>query len=150
MPPSKPPKIEANALSEQFLAQVSESLQMVFDLASRVDERVKIIFERQQEIESRLTRMSEAQTELVKRLSVLETESNKQDEMDDEAKKALENLRLRDQEIRNYFHALELKMEGVSLRLGNHDTRWQKAFDIFWKLALTLIAGWILYKLGLK
>ena len=39
------------ALTEQFFGQVSESLQLVFDLTSRIDERVKMIIEKQKSID---------------------------------------------------------------------------------------------------
>ena len=163
MPSPRNPKFEPSALQEQFFAQVSESLQMVFDLASRVDERVKNIATRQEELEGRVEKVTETQTELIKQLSILQTQDYDeiQAEMGDLNKKVavlqnegdkkeIEALRQSGQELRNLLHALELKFEGIHLRLGHHDTRWQRTLDAVWKLALTLIAGWILYKLGLK
>lgn len=45
------------ALTEQFFGQVSESLQLVFDLTSRIDERVKMIIEKQKEIDEQIEKL---------------------------------------------------------------------------------------------
>ena len=45
------------ALTEQFFGQVSESLQLVFDLTSRIDERVKMIIEKQKELDDQVQKL---------------------------------------------------------------------------------------------
>lgn len=45
---------------------------------------------------------------------------------------------------------LEIKLENTSFRLGNHDARWSNIIDLIWKMALMVIAGYILYALGLQ
>jgi methyl-accepting chemotaxis protein len=90
------------------IQQISDSLKVVSDLASRTDERVKIIFEGQ-----------ESTKDLI---------SSLQDKM----------------------KALEIKLENTNYRLGNHDARWSNIFDLVWKIALMVIAGYILYALGLQ
>jgi hypothetical protein len=97
-----------SALTEQFFGQVSESLQLVFDLTSRIDERVKMLMEKQRQIDEQIEKLI------------------------------------------NLQHNLEIKAETLSNRVGNHDNRWAKVIDIVWKLSITIIAGIILYKLGIK
>jgi hypothetical protein len=166
MPASAKTKTDPTALAEQFFGQVSESLQMVFDLASRVDERVKGLAQRQQDIENRIEKMNDLQSEILKRVVLLEARKDMADDVDElnekvtanekvsaiqteDIKKDVEELRRKHHDLRNDLHLLALKLEGIQLRMGHHDTRWQKAFDIIWRLVFMLIAGYILYKLGL-
>ena len=134
---------EVNPLSEQFFAQVSESIQMMFDLTSRVDERVKMLIERQKQCDDHIDKLIEIQQETIHRLGLLE-------KSDPEFKKEVEKLHTISSEIKNTIHVFELKMETMSLKIGNHDTRWTQIFDAVWKIILMIIAGYILYKLGLQ
>ena len=45
---------------------------------------------------------------------------------------------------------LEIRMESTSMRLGHHDAKWSTIIDLTWKCALMVIAGYILYALGLQ
>ena len=45
---------------------------------------------------------------------------------------------------------LVLKVETINLRVGHHDTRWSKIFDLVWKFVLMMIAVYILYKVGFQ
>jgi hypothetical protein len=47
-------------------------------------------------------------------------------------------------------HKLDMKVESTSMRLGTHDAKWTAIVDLVWKLALMIIAGYILYALGLQ
>ena len=156
---------EGLPLVEQFFAQVSESIQMMFDLTSRIDERVKMLLERQKEIDEHINRLIHIQQESIGRLSILEAkdiasitndlkklsekiaiiESN-----DPELKKELDKLHTINNEIKNNIHNFELKIESLNTRMGSHDTKVTKIIDAFFKLTLMIIAGYILYKLGLQ
>ena len=146
----------SNALTEQFLGQVSDSIQLVFDLTSRIDERVKMLTEMQKELDDQIEKLLELQQTELNRLLVLESKDIGTVKMD---------LQLLNEKISvlskddphpkiNEFHQkhreLEIKVEGIILRMGTHDNRWAKAFDAFWKILLMVIAGYILYKLGLQ
>lgn len=47
-------------------------------------------------------------------------------------------------------HKLEIKVESTTMRLGTHDAKWKAIMDLIWKFALMIIAGYILYALGLQ
>ena len=53
-------------------------------------------------------------------------------------------------ELRNKAHALEIRFENIQMKLNNHDSRWNSIFDAVWKVALMIITGFILYKLGIQ
>lgn len=59
------------ALTEQFFGQVSESLQLVFDLTSRIDERVKMIIEKQKELDDQVQKLISLQHNLEIRTETL-------------------------------------------------------------------------------
>jgi chromosome segregation ATPase len=130
---------EGVAITEQFFGQVSDSIQLVFDLTSRIDERVKILIERQKEIDDQIEKLLEMQHQTLHRLVALES---KVATIDDPQKELTE--------LRNKIHALEMKAENFQMRIGYHDSRWIQIFDAVWKILLMIIAGYILYKLGLQ
>lgn len=163
MAASKPTAKEATALTDQFFGQVSDSIQMVFDLTSRIDERVKMLMERQREIDGQIVKLIDMQQQVISRLTVLESKdiASVTDDLKDLSEKVAvvisdnpkEDLDIARQEradLRSKVHILEMKLENVNMRLGGHDNRWSKIFDAFWKVALMLIAGYILYKLGIQ
>lgn len=131
MPPAKT-TLKDSALTEQFFGQVSESIQLVFDLTSRIDERVKMLIERQKEIDDQIEKLLIRQDSIFHRLATIE--ANNKDLV----------------ELRSKVQNLEVKTENIQMRIGHHDHRWSQIFDSIWKLALMCIAGYILYKLGLQ
>ena len=122
------------ALAEQFFSQVSESIQLVFDLTSRIDERVKMLIERQNELDERVEKLLETHQSSLSHLAVIESKEY--------------HSTIADLEVR--AKNLELKVEMISMRIGNHDGRWLLVFDAVWKIGLMCVAGYILYKLGLQ
>lgn len=155
---------EGLPLAEQFFAQVSESIQMMFDLTSRIDERVKMLTERQKEIDDHMNRLVAIQQEAVGRLGLLEAKdiaaissdlkklSEKiaiMENNDPELKKEVEKLHIISNDIKNNIHSFEIKMELLSTRMGSHDNKITKIIDGIWKTTLMIIAGYILYKLGI-
>lgn len=158
--PTVRPK-ESN-VTEQFFGQVSESVQLVFDLTSRIDERVKMLIERQKEIDDQLDKLLAMQNMALQRLATLESivESRDFDThlrslsekvaviSSSDLKDDVESLQNKNQELHNIIHTMQIKIETMWLRLGVNDSRWYTIFDGFYKLALMMIAGYILYKLG--
>lgn len=64
-----------------------------------------------------------------------------------------ERLRIlskKQKDIEKVIMDLTHKLNNLDIRMGNHDNRWNKIFDYFWKLGLMVIAGYILYMLGLQ
>jgi hypothetical protein len=64
--------------------------------------------------------------------------------------KEQENIKESFNIIEKRSHNLELKLESMSMRLGNHDAKWSTIIDLIWRCALMIIAGYILYALGLQ
>jgi len=155
MPPTSKTVKDA-ALTEQFFGQVSESIQMLFELTSRIDERVKMLIERQKELDAQIEKLLELQHSALTRLSAVESKDfNRVQEnlhslsekvavivSDDPQKELIE--------LRSKVQNLEVKAENIQMRIGYHDHRWTQIFDAVWKVALMCIAGYILYKLGLQ
>ena len=52
--------------------------------------------------------------------------------------------------IESKVQEIELKLENTKIRLGNHDVRWSGIFDFFWKIAIMILARYILYILGIQ
>jgi hypothetical protein len=154
MPPIKTTIKESAPLTEQFFGQVSESIQLVFDLTSRIDERVKMIIERQKEIDDQIDKLIEMQNSALQRLAAVETVLQSRD-IENRLQILSEKVSdtASDQELESLkesMHSMQIKMENISLRLGNNDGRWFIIFDGAWKVAYMIIAGYILYKLGIK
>lgn len=146
--------IENTVIAEQFFSQVSESIQLVFDLTSRIDERVKMLIERQNELDSKIGKMADIQQMIVNRLSIIESKEYPQLKEDlVQIKQTLARTqRLEDdlQKVETRIQSFETKQEILASRMGTHDNRWLMAFDAIWKIGLMVIAGYILYKLGLQ
>ena len=147
---------EGTAIAEQFFGQVSESIQLVFDLTSRIDERVKMLIERQKEIDDQIEKLLEMQQNVIHRLTHLEAKDigSVQDDLHILSEKiaviASDDPQEQIETLQSQVHALELKVETINLRVGHHDTRWTKIFDMVWKFILMMIAGYILYKVGFQ
>lgn len=155
MPGPKPnTTMENTAIAEQFFAQVSESIQLVFDLTSRIDERVKMLIERQNELDAKIEKLFDAHQVLLNRLSIIEAKEYpqlKEDLM--HVKQSIPRIQKNEDDLsdaESRVNALETKIEILTARLGNHDNRWLLAFDAIWKIGLMVIAGYILFKLGLQ
>jgi hypothetical protein len=52
--------------------------------------------------------------------------------------------------LENKVQVMELKIEDAKTKLGKHDAIWDKIFDMVWKTVLMVLAGYILYVLGLQ
>jgi len=61
----------------------------------------------------------------------------------DRIKKSIDNME-------NKTHDLQLKVESANTRIGSHDAKWTLIVDMLWKLVLMIMAGYILYALGLQ
>ena len=61
-----------------------------------------------------------------------------------------ENIKKSFSSLEEKTQKLEIKVESASMRIGSHDAKWSTIMDMVWKCALMIIAGYILYALGLK
>jgi 3-methyladenine DNA glycosylase/8-oxoguanine DNA glycosylase len=61
-----------------------------------------------------------------------------------------ENIKKSFSSLEEKTQKLEIKVESASMRIGSHDAKWSTIMDMVWKCALMIIAGYILYALGLQ
>jgi len=61
-----------------------------------------------------------------------------------------ENLKKQLLSLEERLQKSELKVESMAARIGGHDEKWKFIVDLVWKVALMIIAGYILYALGLQ
>lgn len=50
----------------------------------------------------------------------------------------------------NRVQQVEIKIENNSIRLGSYERNWSTVFDFIWKCLLMIVAGYILWALGLQ
>jgi len=155
MPPTSK-SVKDVAITEQFFGQVSESIQMLFELTSRIDERVKMLIERQKELDAQIEKLLELQHNTLTRLTTVESKdfNGVRENLHALSEKVAVIISDNPQkdliELRSKIQSLEVKAENIQMRIGHHDHRWSQIFDSVWKVALMCIAGYILYKLGLQ
>lgn len=145
MPNRTPPTEEKALIAEQFYAQVSESIKLVFDLTSRIDERVKMLVERQNSLDERLDKFMEHQHTMTQRLTILETK-----DVTSETKKELEEVKNKVEELKTKLQVMELRIEGIQLKTTHHDTRMNQVFDWVLKVLFMILGGYLLYKMGFQ
>lgn len=120
-------------------------MKLVLDLTSRTDERVKMLIEKQNELEIRINRLLENNQI---------SDTHMREEINDLSEKIaiMENRDFAEEisEVQDNIHNIEIKIQNLNNRLGIHDKSWDKIFDAFWKICLIVIAGFILYKLGIQ
>lgn len=66
------------------------------------------------------------------------------------ALKEQEDIKEEFSDLKEKTQKLEIKLETASVKLGSHDARWTRIFDMVWKVGLMIAAGYILYALGLQ
>jgi uncharacterized protein Yka (UPF0111/DUF47 family) len=128
-------------MEEAFYKEFSDSLKMVFDITSRIDERMKALVEHNSETKERIEKLFDQQSILLNRVIILENKNGIQ---------AIHDLK-------NDFTALEKQIDDLSERLihiekeiTQHANKWTTLFDFGFKLAVMIVGGIILWKLGLK
>lgn len=119
-------------LVEHFYSQVSESIKSVFDLTSRVDERVKMLMVRQDNLDEQMEKIAELVQPFTHRIAALESKDFE------------EELKL----MRQRLQVLEIKIETINIKTLQQESRWAQIIDVIFKLAVMLVGGFLLFKLG--
>jgi chromosome segregation ATPase len=104
------------------------------DITSRIDERVKMIIEKQKDVDDQIKKLVNDFHSVQEKIAIISNDYSKEEIV----------------ELRSKISLLETKSESFDTRLSHHDNRWEQIFDAFWKIILMIIAGYILYKLGLQ
>lgn len=138
---------------DQFHIQTSESIKLIFDLTSRIDEKIGKLIEKHENVSARL--------------SILENNDNKLDKFVNLSQELIYRVALIESkgvmsisdisdlekdmhEFKERLRTFELKIESIATKTLQHETRWSQIFDLIFKIALMLIGGFLLYKLGLS
>jgi hypothetical protein len=141
---------------EQFLNYIVDSIQMVVELNGRIDERVKMLVEKQAYIDEQLEKVVELQNRTINRLSVIEAKDI--DSLISDLQKINETLAIIDNEdasgeifaIKDKINKIERQIEQFENKSQKNDKFWEKVFDNIWKIFITIIATYIIYKLGIQ
>ena len=141
MPTRNTPNEEKALIAEQFYAQVSESIKLVFDLTSRIDERVKMLVERQNALDEKLDKITDIQQDNLRRVIILE-------ESKMPAIKELAELKIEHDHLKDKVHGMEIELKTVIHKTETHGTRMNQIFDWVLKLLFILLGGYLLYKFG--
>lgn len=84
------------------------------------------------------------QIEEISRTFLVNEEKFKNISLDQETLKNKVNL------LDNRVQQVEIKIENNSIRLGSYERNWSTVFDLIWKCLLMIVAGYILWALGLQ
>lgn len=138
--PTKPTN-DSNALAEQILNQVVDSINLVTQATTRLDERIKILAEKQSELESKNEKVVDNYHNVANRVTAFET-------------KDLPNTII---SLQNHFRDLEKTYKDFDSRLDKIEKQQEKSesrifffLDALLKIALMCITGYILFKLGIQ
>lgn len=126
---------------------IFDYLQSVMDVTSRIDERVKILIENNKNLKEEIDKVNESYRQVISKVVILEERDVKNIILDCVVIKEKINLLQLEQkklaELSSDISVLQQKLKVI-------DNFWIKIFDSVWKLMLTIIAGYILYKLGFQ
>ena len=146
-------------VGDQFYAQISESIKLVFDLTSRVDERVKMLMEKQSEIDDKFSKLMNELSNLSSRLLVLESKDFGALKNDmEEAKRRLAIIESKPSEsfkddiekIESKVRKMELKHESLAVFKSGTEDRWKTVVEVIWKILVAVAVAYILYKTGIS
>lgn len=141
---------------EQFFSYVVDSIQMVVELNGRIDERVKMLVEKQAYIDEQLEKVIELQNKTINRLSVIEAKDI--DSLISDLQKINETLAIIENEdaageifaLNEKINKMGYEIQQFKNKSQKSDKFWEKFFDNIWKIFITIIASFIIYKLGIQ
>jgi predicted nucleic acid-binding Zn-ribbon protein len=130
--------------NEPYHGQVHESIKGVFEMTARIDERVQLMMKKQDDLDNKIDSQMNLYSQLSARVTVLESDSS------------IETLksevgRVQDcaNEIKTKLHDVEMKLQNVEGSSGRQEDRWKNAFNFIVQIIWVIVAGYLLYKLGL-
>jgi hypothetical protein len=127
-------------MNEQFYQEVIETLKRVGDLTSRIDERVKILIENDEDAREKIEKLFDNQTNMLTRLIVLENKNGM---------KLMDELKVDVRQINVNIDNVENRLLLVERDINHYGNKWKSIFDFIFKVAITVIGGIILWKLGI-
>ncbi len=135
-------------ISENFYKEVSDSLKLVFDLTSRIDERMKIVIAGNTETKEKIERLASQYSDIITRISLLESKNTNR--QIDELKEEIKDVKTKINDFHDTVDNSKIKMAEVEKDLKSHSYKWTALIDFIFKVAIIVIGGVILFKLGIK
>lgn len=125
---------------ENLTPSASESIKVIYELVTRIDERVKTLIKEHDELSNILEAQKERQSNANTRITILETQNTD----DTLSRICAEVSRIDGQltEIKGRIQLVEISSQGS-------EKKWNTAVTYFIQMLWLVLAGWLLYKLGL-
>ena len=131
-------------LTEQYINQVTESIQGLFDLTARIDERLKMIAEKQSEQDAKIEKYVDTHTKLVERVVSLESKNGRT------MKANIERLEKDVDLLERNVHSMELSLNSMKIYTINQESRWKMIFDVAAKILIIVVGAIIVWQLGIR
>ncbi len=128
-------------MDQNYYKEVSDSLKLVFDLTIRIDERMKSLIANNEEAKEKIDKLFENQTALLGKVIILENKN---------ASQFVEELKKEIDVIEGRVDHLADRLVDIEKDMQMHAGKWTSFFDFIFKIAVMVVGGIILWKLGLK
>lgn len=123
---------ETNKISSNdFLAQILDSIKLLNDLTTRLDERVKIVVEKQGELQREVDHLSALMNSVKERIAIVERNDD-----------AINNIKVNHE---NYGYRI-VKLETTA---SQSEGRWQKITNFAIQIVYVVVSCYLLWKLEL-
>lgn len=119
----------------ELYRQLSESMKLVFDLASRTDERVKSLVDNNGKVETKIDRIFNILNELSNSTIINKVE--------------IEKYGRRIEDIDTRLAEVEATLNGISNFKSLSESRWKTFGDVFWKILVAVASATVIYYFGL-
>jgi predicted nuclease with TOPRIM domain len=134
-----------NNIAQQIITQIPESIKLLFDLTARMDERLKILIQDTTNIHKDLKEMNnymDSKIEEKMRFFTQELTDTRK-----EMKEFEDHLNKTDYER---ISKIEQRLSAIDTFKSSTEDRWKMIFDATWKLIITVVGAYLIYKLGIK
>lgn len=128
-------------INENFYKEVSDSLKLVFDLTSRIDERMKIVIAGNTETKEKIEKLASQYNDILTRVSLLENRNTNRE---------IDELKADIKTFSDDMDSINIKVIEMEKDLKSHSYKWSNLVDFVFKIAVIVIGGVILWKLGVK
>lgn len=128
------------AQREEFIRSTSESIQGIYELVTRIDERVNVLMKKHDELDSKIDDQKTVQQNIETRMTIFETQNPKDALIG--ASEQIGQLQSKLGEIQGRIQLVEISSQGS-------EQKWNKLISYVIQLGWLVLAGWLLYKLGL-
>jgi SMC interacting uncharacterized protein involved in chromosome segregation len=128
------------AQGEEFIRSTSESIQSIYELVTRIDERVNTLMKKHDELDAQIDDQKIAQSQLETRMTVFEAQNPKD---------AMAGIGAQISQLQSELIDIKTRIQLVEISSQGSEQKWNKLANYFLQLLWLVLAGWVLYKLGL-